>query len=371
MRIGVPKEIKDYERRVAITPAGVRCLVDAGHTLLVERGAGCGSGFADADFEGAGASLHEAAAVWEWADLIVKVKDPSLEEVAAMHTDQVLFTFLHLAAKPDVAQALCNAGCRAIAYETVHSEGGLFPVLAPMSAIAGRIAVQVGASLLHANRGGKGLLLGGLQGMQQGRVAILGGGVVGRNAAQVAAALGASVHLLDIDPERLGALEREFGATVALAESTPAAIANEVRACDLLIGGVYLRGARAPTLVPASLVAEMEAGSVVIDVAVDQGGCIETIHPTTHSNPTYLVDEVLHYGVTNMPGAVPRTSTLALTNVTLPYVERIAALGIEAAVRADPELAFGANIWDGQVVCEGLAASLGVSYRPLAELIEG
>lgn len=370
MQIGVPREIKNMEFRVGITPDGVRQLVANGHELLVERSAGEGSGFADADFTAAGARLVDTAEVFAAPELIVKVKEPQPAEIARLQPHQTLFTYLHLAPAPELARALCDSGVTAIAYETIRNPDGSLPVLAPMSEVAGRLAVQIGVTLLQKDRGGKGLLLGGVPGVMRGRVTVIGAGTVGINAARVAHALGAEVDVLDVNMPRLTYLYDIFGGEINTLFSNPANIARSVATSDLVVGAVYLRGQRAPVLVSEAMVASMQPGSVVADVAVDQGGCVETIHATTHSDPTYVVHDVIHYGVANMPGAVPRTATFALTNVTLPFVEHMAAAGITAAVAADPVLASGVNVRRGAIVCEGVAESLGEPCRPLDELLD-
>ena len=368
MRIGVPREIKVMEFRVGMVPDGVGVLVAQGHEVHVETGAGTGCGFDDDAYSEAGARVGSVEDVWE-SELVVKVKEPQSPEIARLHRDQTLFTYLHLAASPKVTQGLLDAGVLAIAYETIRTPEGAFPVLAPMSEVAGRLAVQIGATLLQKDRQGKGLLLGGVPGVERGKVTVLGAGTVGINAVRVAHALGAEVDVLDVDLKRLTYLYDIFSGDLNTLFSNPANIARSVISSDLLIGGVYLSGRRAPVLVSEQMVREMEPGSVVVDVAVDQGGCVETIHPTTHADPTYLVHDVVHYGVANMPGAVPRTSTFALTNTTLPYVERLAALGVEGALREDPALRQGVNVWRGRVVCEGVASSLGLPLAPLESLL--
>ena len=369
MKIGVPRERKDMEFRVGIVPDGVTQLCRAGHEVLIERGAGVGSGFGDEEYTTVGARLVDAEEAWSNCDLVVKVKEPLLDEVRWLRPGQSLFTYLHLAAAPPVAEALLAADVTAIAYETIQNPDGSFPVLAPMSEVAGRLAVQIGVTLLQKDRGGKGLLLGGVPGVMRGKVTVLGAGTVGINAVRVAQALGAEVDVLDIDLKRLTYVYDIFRGELNTLYSNPTNVARSVATSDLLIGAVYVRGRRAPTLVDDGMVESMQAGSVIADVAVDQGGCVETIRPTTHSNPTYLVHDVIHYGVANMPGAVPRTSTFALTNTTLPFVERIGALGVKEALRSDPALAFGANIVGSHVVCEGVAASLDLPHRPLATLL--
>lgn len=369
MKIGVPRESMDQEFRVGMVPDGVRLLAEDGHEVLIERGAGAGSGFPDSAYAKAGARLVDREASWSEPELIVKVKDPNPDEVSLLRPGQALFTYLHLAAAPETTERLREAEVIGIAYETIRAADGSFPVLAPMSEVAGRLATQIGVTLLQKNSGGKGLLIGGVPGVMRGRITVIGAGVVGINAVRVAHALGAEVDVLDIDLRRLSYLYDIFGGELNTLFSNRANVERSVRESDLVIGAVYVHGRRAPTIVSAELIGAMEPGSVVVDVAVDQGGCIETIHPTSHTNPTYLVDGVIHYGVANMPGAVPRTSTFALTNTTLPYVEKMAQLGIEEALRADSALASGVNLWRGEVVCEGVAESLGLPYRGLSELL--
>ncbi len=369
MRIGVPRESKEQEYRVGITPDGVRALCAAGHALLVEQGAGAGSGFSDEVYRQAGAALVGTEEAWSAPDLVVKVKEPNPREVAWLRPGQVLFTYLHLAAAPPLVEALRQADVIAIAYETVRHADGSFPVLAPMSEVAGRLAVQIGVTLLQKNRGGKGLLVGGVPGVMRGRVCVIGAGIVGINAVRVAHALGAEVDVLDIDLKRLTYVYDLFDGELGTLFSNRVNIERSVVQADLLVGAVYVHGRRAPTLVPGALVARMEPGSVIVDVAVDQGGCVETIRPTTHNAPTYTVHDVIHYGVANMPGAVPRTSTFALTNTTLPFVERIAEHGVERAVREDPALAQGVNLWRGELACEGAALSLDLPWRPLEQIL--
>ena len=371
MKIGVPRETKDREHRVGIVPDGVRQLAADGHEILVERGAGLGSGLADEDYARAGARLVGTAAAWSEPELVVKVKEPNAGEIALLRPGQALFCYLHLAGAPALTQCLLEADVCAIAYETIQRPDGTFPVLAPMSEVAGRLAVQIGVTLLQKDRGGKGLLVGGVPGVARGRITILGAGTVGINAVRVAHALGAEVDVLDVDLRRLTYLYDIFAGDLNTLYSNPVNVERSVTTSDLVIGAVYVNGRRAPTLVSEAMVKRMEPGSVIVDVAVDQGGCVETIRPTTHSDPTYTLHDVIHYGVPNMPGAVPRTSTFALTNVTLPYVTLLAEQGAEAAVRADPALALGANLWRGAVVCEGVAESLDLAYRPLAELLTG
>ncbi|MDJ0867942.1 MAG: alanine dehydrogenase [Myxococcota bacterium] len=369
MRIGVPRETKDREYRVGIVPDGVQQLVRMGHSVLVERGAGEGSGFGDADYEKVGAALVETEEAWSAPDLVVKVKEPNATEVGRLRSGQTLFTYLHLAASREATEGLLAAGVVGIAYETIQQPDGAFPVLAPMSEVAGRLAVQIGVHLLQKDRGGKGVLVGGVPGVMRGRVTVLGAGTVGINAVRVAHALGAEVDVLDVDLKRLTYVYDLFNGDLNTLYSNPGNVARSVRTSDLVVGAVYVRGRRAPRLVSDEMVASMEPGSVVADVAVDQGGCIETIHPTTHSDPTYLVHDVIHYGVANMPAAVPRTSTFALTNTTLPYVEKIAGLGVETAVREDPALALGANVWRGELVCEGVGEAHALPHRALDDVL--
>ncbi|XGV86522.1 MAG: alanine dehydrogenase [Limnothrix sp. BL-A-16] len=348
MEIGVPKEIKDLEFRVGLTPQGVRALVDRGHTVRVETQAGAGAGFGDEDYRSAGAQIvPEADLAWD-CELVVKVKEPLPGEYGFLKTTPLLFTYLHLAAERGLTEALLRSGISAIAYETVETPDRRLPLLAPMSAIAGRLSVQFGARYLEKQQGGRGVLLGGVPGVAPGRVTILGGGVVGTEAAKMAVGLGAKVRILDVNVDRLNDLETLFGSRVELLYSSSAAIEAVVPDTDLLIGAVLVTGRRAPILVGRSLVEQMPTGAVIVDVAVDQGGCIETLRPTSHSHPTYSECGVVHYGVPNMPGAVPRTSTQALENSTLPYVLALADHGL-AALDRDPTLAKGLNIKDGRI----------------------
>jgi len=365
VRIGVPRETKDREYRVGLTPDGAGLLVAAGHEILVEEGAGVGSGFSDDVYRKAGAGLVDAEEALSAPDLVVKVKEPNAQEIARLRPGQTLFTYLHLAASSETTEALREADVVAIAYETIRAADGSFPVLAPMSEVAGRLAAQIGATLLQKNRGGKGLLVGGVPGVARGRVCVVGAGIVGINAVRVAHALGAEVDVLDIDLKRLAYLYDIFGGELNTLYSNPMNVERSVLECDLLIGAVYVHGRRAPILVSEDMVRRMEPGSVILDVAVDQGGCVETIRPTTHSDPTYELHGVLHYGVANMPGAVPRTSTFALTNTTFPFLERMATRGVDVAVQEDPTLAQGVNLHRGAVTCQGVAESLGLPYTPL------
>ena len=334
----------------------------------ISPGAGLGCGFSDDHYRTAGARVVDVEEVWA-SDLVVKVKEPQEEEIGFLRDGLVLFTYLHLAAAPAVAKALQESGAIGIAYETIRHPDGSFPVLAPMSEVAGRLAVQIGSTLLQKDRGGKGLLLGGVPGVMRGKVTVLGAGTVGINAVRVAHALGAEVDVLDVDLKRLTYLYDIFRGELNTLFSNRANIARSLIDSDLVIGGVYVSGRRAPILVTEDMVRQMQPGSVVADVAVDQGGCVETIHPTTHAEPTYVLHDVIHYGVANMPGAVPRTSTFALTNTTLPYVERIVELGIDEAVRREPALRHGANVWRGHIVCQGVAESLDLPHQDLSELL--
>ncbi|MFN8110999.1 MAG: alanine dehydrogenase [Thermoleophilia bacterium] len=357
MRVGVPAEVKSDEYRVALTPAGALELVRRGHEVHVERGAGVGASFPDEAYERVGAVMGDTTACWG-CDLVLKVKEPMPQEFGFLRDDQVLFTYLHLAANPGVAAALCRAGTTAIAYETVEDAHGRLPLLAPMSEVAGRLAVQAGARYLERPLGGRGVLLGGVAGVAPGRVVIIGAGIVGTNAAMVAAGMLANVIVIDRNIERLRELEMTLGGRVTLLYSTRLTIAESVADADLVIGSVLLPGARAPRLVTRDMLGTMRPGSVIVDVSVDQGGCIETARPTTHSDPVYEVDGVVHYCVANMPGAVPVTSTPALANATLPYVLALADHGLPVAMRGDPGLRPGVNVRDGKIANAAVAAAL-------------
>jgi alanine dehydrogenase len=366
MQIGVPKEIKDNESRVSLVPAGVRALVEHGHQVLVQDEAGAGSGIDNAEYEAAGAVIvADAAAVFRRADLIVKVKEPLAAETKRLRPGQVLFTYLHLAPAPELTHALMESGATAIAYETITDQEGGLPLLTPMSEVAGRMAIQVGAAYLQRPNGGRGVLLGGVPGVPPGDVIILGGGTVGINAAMMALGLGARVTVLDRFLPRLRYLDEIFGGRLTTVYSTQHYVEEAARRADLLIGAVLIPGASAPRLVTRAMVGRMKKGSVIVDVAVDQGGCIETTHPTTHSDPTYVVDGVIHYCVANMPGALPRTSTFALTNATLPYVLKIAGKGFHDAARDDATLRPGINVHAGKITCEAVALSQKLPYTPL------
>jgi alanine dehydrogenase len=369
MQIGVVKEIKPDEYRVALTPAGARELRLRGHDVLVETGAGLGSAFPDADYEGVGARIASAEDVWAQSDLVLKVKEPVPAEYGRLREGLVLFTYLHLAAGEELTRALIDSGATCIAYETVETDDGQLPLLAPMSEVAGRLSAQAGAYFLEKPLGGRGLLLGGVAGVPPGRAVVIGGGMVGYNAAVIALGLGAQVRILDKSVDRLRHLEEILSGRVELVYSSALEVEKSVLEADVVIGAVLIPGARAPKLVTRDMIREMKRGAVVVDVSIDQGGCFETSRPTTHSDPVYVVDGVTHYCVSNMPGAVPITSTFALTNVTLPYVEAIAEHGVREAIARDPALARGVNVLDGKVTYEAVAEAHGLDYSPLAEVL--
>jgi len=365
MQIGIPKEIKDNEFRVAVVPNGVRALVEAGHRVYVEAGTGLGSGISDEEYKEAGAVIADSASgVYGKADLIVKVKEPQYNEFCFMRDGMMLFTFLHLAANESVAKSLLRAGATALAYETLETDIGSRPILNPMSEIAGKLSVQIGARYLQKPEGGAGVLLGGAAGVQKGRTVILGLGMVGANAARVALALGSEVIAIGKNTDRMSKVNKTLGKGLMCLESTETNIKESIRRCDLLIGAVHITGEKTPRLVNREMVGAMKKGSVIVDVSVDQGGCIETIHPTTHSQPVYDVDGVLHYGVANMPGAVPRTSTFALSSAALPYIMKIASKGLKTAAKADPAIRRAVNIMNGRVTNKGVAEALGKEYSP-------
>src|SRR5271156_722263 len=364
MKIGVPKEIKIHEYRVGLVPAGVRELVDAGHQVLVQSGAGAGIGFEDTHYRAAGAGIAARAAdVFSAAELIVKVKEPQLAECQMLRSGQTLFTYLHLAADREQAEALMASGATAIAYETVTAADGSLPLLTPMSEVAGRMSVQVGANCLQKANGGFGVLLGGVPGVSPAKVVILGGGVSGTHAAEMAVGLRADVTVVDRSVKRLRELSSIFGSQLKTVYSTAHAIEELVRDADLVIGAVLIAGAAAPKLVTRAMVKTMKPGAVLVDIAIDQGGCFETSRPTTHAEPTYVLDGVIHYCVTNMPGAVPRTSTFALTNATLPYVKALADYGWRAAISKDAGLGRGLNVHAGQLTHQAVASALGLDFR--------
>ncbi len=371
MVVGVPREIKRHEDRVALTPAGAEALAAAGHRVLVESGAGVGSGFPDEQYRRAGATLVPGAAeVYGGADLVVKVKEPLPEEHGLLRPGQILFTFLHLAADEGLTRALCEGGVTAIAYETVQLPSGALPLLVPMSEIAGRMAVQVGSHFLERPQGGRGVLLAGVPGVPPADVVVIGGGIVGSNAARIALGLGARVTILDVNADRLRQLDDLFRGQVTTIMSNRANIESAVRRADILVGAVLIPGARAPHLVTEDMVRTMKPGSVIVDVAIDQGGSVATCdRPTTHDDPVYVKHGVVHYAVANMPGAVPRTSTLALTNVTLPYVRLLADGGFRRAVAENPSLAAGVNVHAGRVTCRAVAEAHGLPWTPLGELL--
>ncbi len=370
MLIGVPKEIKNHEYRVGLVPSSVRELVAHGHNVLVESKCGTGIGETDSAFEAAGASIAASAKeVFEQAEMIVKVKEPQAVERAMLRPEQILFTYLHLAPDPEQTKDLIKSDAICIAYETVTSANGGLPLLAPMSEVAGRMAVQAGAHCLEKANGGLGMLLGGVPGVDPAKVVILGGGVVGRHATYMAVGLGADVWVLDRNVDVLKQLWVQFGRSINTVFSTRDALEKHVHSADLVIGSVLIPGAAAPKLVSAEMVKTMKPGSVVVDVAIDQGGCFETSHATTHDEPTYVVDEVIHYCVANMPGGVPRTSTFALNNATLPYVLELADKGYKVALSENPYLLPGLNIFRGTVTCKQVAENLGYDYHPPAEVL--
>ncbi len=370
MLIGVPKEIKTNENRIALVPAGAEAFTRAGHEVLIERGAGEESGFSDAQFAEVGAEIvADADEVWERAEMIMKVKEPIAVEYPRIRPDQVLFTYFHFAADEELTRALIDSGAVAIAYETVQLASGELPLLTPMSEVAGRMSVQEGAKYLEKFHGGRGMLLGGVPGVPPADVVILGGGIVGTNAAKMAAGLGAHVRILDLSLDRLRYLSDVMPANVDLVYSNRHNILEQIEVADLLVGAVLVPGAKAPKLVLREDLKCMKHGAVVVDVAVDQGGCVETIRPTTHEDPIYEIDGVIHYGVANMPGGVPRTSTLALTNATFPYAARLAQAGWKEACRDDPALALGLNIVAGKVVYPGVAEAFDLPLTPTQEVL--
>jgi alanine dehydrogenase len=371
MIIGVPKEIKNNENRVALTPAGVISFINAGHKVLIEQDAGVGSGFTNADYVHAGAEIVELAAdVWSQSEMIMKVKEPLTSEYVYFRSGLILFTYLHLAAEPSLAQALKDKGVIAIAYETVAVNRTL-PLLTPMSEVAGRMAVQIGAQFLQKTNGGQGILLAGVPGVNRGKVTIIGGGIVGTNAAKMAIGAGADVTIIDLSADRLRQLDDIFGNQIKTLMSNPFNIAEAVAEADLVIGAVLIPGAKAPKLVTEEMVKSMKPGSVIVDVAIDQGGIVETSdHITTHDNPTFEKHGVVHYSVANMPGAVPRTSTIALTNVTVPYALQIANKGVYKAISENWALKLGVNTANGEVTYEAVAIDLGYAYVPVEKALE-
>jgi len=370
MIIGIPKEIKDHEFRVSATPGAVATLVQAGHRVVVQQGAGKGSGFEDAEYaQSGGELLSSAEQAWQCADMVLKVKEPLPQEYDFLRAGQLLFTYLHLAASEELTKELMRRKVTGIAYETVELPDGTLPLLTPMSEVAGKMAVQIAAHYLEKMNGGRGKLLGGVPGVTPGDVVIVGGGTVGTNAAMVALGMGASVVVLDISTNRLRYLTEILHGNFITLVSNRHNLLEAIRRADVLIGAVLIKGAKAPKVVTRDMIAEMKPGSVVVDVAVDQGGCIETTRPTSHSTPTYWVDGVLHYCVPNIPGAVPRTSTYALSNQTLPYAMELASKGFATAVRQNPALAKGMNVHQGQVTYQAVADALGLGYTPLESLL--
>lgn len=372
MIIGVPKEVKVREYRVGMVPGGVLALTSRGHKVLVEKGAGLGSFIKDEEYVAAGATIVDTAdEVWRNAEMIVKVKEPIPEEYDRIQKNQVIYTFFHLAAVPDLAKVLVEKKVTAVAYETIQLPNGSLPLLKPMSEVAGRMSVQVGAMCLTRERGGKGILLGGIPGVRRARVTVIGGGAVGTNAAKMAVGLGAEVTILDTNLDRLGYLDDIFGGHVTTLFSNPSNILETVTRSDLVVGAVLIPGAAAPKLVTSAMLEQMGEGSVVVDVAVDQGGCIETCVPTTHDNPTFIKHGVVHYCVANMPGAVAQTSTYALTNVTLPYGIKLADMGVADAIKNDRPLALGVNTMGGGVTYQAVAEALKMPYTPLEDALVG
>jgi alanine dehydrogenase len=370
MIVGVPTEIKPQEYRVGLVPSGVKALHDRGHRILIQQGAGVGAGLSDEEFIRQGAEIvSDAAAVWGEAEMIIKVKEPvrgdAVDEYALMRENQILYTYLHLAPAPDLTRVLLENKVIGIAYETITSPDGGTPLLEPMSEVAGRMSVQAGANCLEKPQGGRGVLLGGVPGVEPGVVVIIGAGIVGRNAAKIAIGLGAEVWILDINLRALRYCDDIWGSRVKTLASNQVNIEKALRRADLLIGAVYNIGARTPILVTRAMLPLMKEAAVIVDVAVDQGGCVESTHPTTHADPTFLVDGILHYGVANMPGAVSRTSTFALTNATLPYAVKLADLGVEEAVASTPDLRSGVNVYKGAVTYEPVARSMGLPVEAL------
>lgn len=370
MRVGVPKEIKEAEFRVAMVPAGVDALVRDGHEVMVEQDAGVGSGITDQEYVDAGARIARTAQeVWGWADMIVKVKEPIGKEYGLCRAGQVVFTYFHFAASRELTEAMVKSGATCVAYETIEDAQGRLPLLTPMSEVAGRMAIQEGAKYLEKPMEGRGILLGGIPGVEPAYVVILGAGIVGTNAARIAAGLGANVALLDVNLDRLRYLDEVLPRNVTTLYSTAYSIREQVRMADLVVGAVLTTGARAPRLVPQALLKEMKHGAVIVDVAIDQGGCVETARPTTHKNPTYVIDGVVHYCVANMPGAVGRTSTYGLTNATLPYAIKLANQGVTELARRSPGIAKGVNVVDKKITMQPVAEAFEMPYTPLEEVI--
>jgi alanine dehydrogenase len=369
MRIGVAREIKPDEHRVALTPAGARELAQKGHEVVVEQGAGAGSALSDAAYEAVGARIASVDDIWGTSDLVLKVKEPLAAEFGRLREGLILFTYLHLAADEALTRALLDSGAVCIAYETVETDDRQLPLLAPMSEVAGRLATQMGAWALEKAQGGRGILLGGLPGVPPAKVVVLGGGIVGYNAALIAVGMQADVWVLDKSVQRMRDLEMMLDGRITLAMSNQLAIDEAVENADLVIGAVLIPGARAPKLVTREMLPSLKPGAALVDVAIDQGGCFETSHPTTHSDPVYIVDGIVHYCVSNMPGAVPITSTAGLTNVTLPYVEQIADFGVREAIARSRPLGRGVNVFEGKLTYEAVAGAHGLDYSPLDEVL--
>lgn len=370
MIVGLPKEIKTNENRIAMTPGGVEQLVKSGHAVVVEDNCGLNSGFTNEQYISAGANIEkDIDKLWQQAEMIVKVKEPQPVEIARSREGQIVFTYFHFAADRDLTLGFLESKAWAVAYETVENKRGKLPLLEPMSEVAGRMATQEGARILEHINGGRGILLGGVPGVHPATVLVLGGGIVGTQATKIAAGMGAHVYIMDVDLDRLRELDDIMPKNVTTLYSSPANIRELLPKVDLVVGAVLLPGAKAPKLITKEMLGMMKDRSVIVDVAVDQGGCVETCHPTTHEDPTYVVDGVVHYCVANMPGAVPYTSTIALTNATLPYVLKLANKGVEAALKADDGFALGLNMVDGKVTCEAVAEAFGLEYTPLEEVL--
>lgn len=371
MIIGVPKEIKVHEYRVGMVPAGVQSLVQAGCKVQIEEGAGLGSGITDEQYKAVGATIvKDAKEVWSSSEMIIKVKEPVGAELDLFQENQIIYTYFHLAVAPELGKKLVEKKIAAMAYETIQPKDGSLPLLKPMSEVAGKLASQIGATYLQRNRGGKGVLLGGVPGVRRGRVTVIGAGVVGLNATKIAVGLGGQVTVVDINPNRLEYFDDIFGSKVTTLMSNPLTIAGVVKETDLLVGAVLIPGAKAPHLVTKEMIGTMEKGSVIVDVAVDQGGCVETVHPTTYEKPTYEVDGVIHYCVANMPGAVSHTSTYALTNVTIKYAVKIAKKGLLKAVEEKPELLPGLNACSGAITHQAVAEGLKMDYLPAEKALK-
>lgn len=370
MLVGVPKEIKNHEYRVGLTPTSVRELVNCGHQVIIQSTAGEKISFFDEDYQAAGAEIVATAEeIFKRADMIVKVKEPQPQECRMLRPGQVLFTYLHLAPDPEQARLLQESGCVAIAYETVTSNSGRLPLLSPMSEVAGRLAIQAGATSLEVIKGGRGILLGGVPGVNPAKVVVIGGGVVGTNSVRVAIGMGAHVVVIDRSLERLYQLDMQFGSKISTVYSTADSVERHVLSADLVIGAVLIPGASAPRMVTKSMLSKMQHGSVIVDVSIDQGGCFETSKPTTHEHPTYIVDGVVHYCVANMPGAVPRTSTVALNNATMPFVLELANRGYKAAMKRNPHLLNGLNVCEGKLTYQAVADALSQQYTPAEEML--